>query len=75
MDSTAWPWGRALNVAEQALKAKPDSSQKLLAMTTAALAACNLKNGPKAKQYYPQLPVGRQSLIRQRCLANGVQLD
>lgn len=68
-------WGRALNVAEQALRAKPDSSTKLLAMTTAALAACNLKNTAKAKQYYPLLPVSRQSLIRQRCLANGVSLD
>jgi hypothetical protein len=68
----AGQWGRALNLAEQALRARPDNSTKLVAMTTAALSACNLKNLAKAKQYLLQLPASRQALIRQRCLANGV---
>ncbi len=50
------------------------------AQSNEELKAINLRiservNAGKAKQYYPQLPVTRQSLIRQRCLANGVSLD
>lgn len=67
-------WGRALTLAEQALRARPDAGTKLTAVTTAALAACNLKNLAKARQHYAQLPATRQLLIRQRCLANGVNL-
>ena len=70
----AGQWGKALNLSEQALRARPDPSTKLTALTTAVLSACNLKNLAKAKQYYGQLPVARQAMIRQRCLANGVNV-
>ncbi|MCC6997847.1 MAG: hypothetical protein IT370_24745 [Deltaproteobacteria bacterium] len=67
-------WGKALNLSEQALRARPDSSTRLAAVTTAALAACSLKNLAKARQHYAQLPAARQAMIRQRCLANGVDV-
>ena len=67
-------WGKALNLSEQALGARPDSGTRLAAVTTAALAACSLKNLAKARQHYAQLPAARQAMIRQRCLANGVDV-
>jgi hypothetical protein len=70
-------WGRALNFAEQSLRGAPDESTKLTAMTIAGISACNLSNRAKAKEYYGKLKlsVSRQNWIRQRCLANDVELD
>jgi len=65
-------WGKSLRSAEGALRAQPSSQD---ALTIAALAACNLKDAAKAKKYISKLGDARQSMARQSCLRNGVQID
>jgi pSer/pThr/pTyr-binding forkhead associated (FHA) protein len=69
----AGTYGRALSLAEQAMRAPGlDAGQKVRAVTIAALAACNLKNAAKAKQYIAQLPANRKPMVAQTCLKQGV---
>ena len=68
-------WGRALTLAEQAMKAPGiDAPNKSKAVTIAGLAACNTKNTAKAKTYYGMSPPARQTLLRQACLKQGIEL-
>ena len=71
----AGKWDEALRFAEHVLGAQPDGATQVKAATIAALAACNLKDAAKAKQHYAALPANRQTLVRQRCLANGVTVE
>ncbi len=73
--ASASQWGRALTLAEQAMKAPGiDAANKSKAVTIAGLAACNTKNAGKAKSYYGMSPPGRQTLLRQACLKQGIEL-
>ena len=71
----AGKWDEAMRFAEHVLGASPDGATQVKAATIAALAACNLKDAGKAKQHYAALPANRQTLVRQRCLANGVTVE
>jgi uncharacterized protein HemY len=65
-------YGKALRAAEEALKQDPKDQQ---ALTAAALAACNLQDGSKAKKYINKLGGQRQGMARQVCLRNNVTVD
>ena len=66
---------RALSLAESALRAPGvDATMKAKAVTLAGLAACNTKNAAKAKTYYNQVAATRQTLLRQACLKQGIDL-
>ncbi len=74
--ASAGQYGRALSLAESAMGAKDiDSTLKAKAVTLAGLAACNTKNAAKAKKYYGMSPAGRQTLLRQACLKQGIELQ
>jgi len=62
----------ALRTAETVLAKSPGHQ---IAITTAAIAACNLKHAGKAKQYLAQLQGQRQGMVRQVCLRNNVTVD
>ncbi len=65
-------FGRALRLCEDALRKQRGHQQ---AVMVCAIAACNLKNLTKAKQYYNQIQASsRKSMARQICLRNSVKL-
>lgn len=68
-------WGRALKLAEQSIGAKADGPTRARAAMVAALAACNLKNQGKAKTYYAMATPTSKTLVRQRCLSNGIEVQ
>lgn len=68
-------WARALKLAEQSIGAKADGATKSRAAMVAALAACNLKNQAKAKNYYSMATPSSRTLVRQRCLSNGIEVQ
>jgi pSer/pThr/pTyr-binding forkhead associated (FHA) protein len=68
-------WGRALKLAEQSIGAKADGPTRARAAMVAALAACNLKNQAKAKTYYAMATPTSKTLVRQRCLSNGIEVQ
>ncbi|MBZ0235790.1 MAG: hypothetical protein K8M05_25910, partial [Deltaproteobacteria bacterium] len=68
-------WARAMKLAEQAIGSKPDGATKARAAMVAALAACNLKNQSKAKAYYAMATPSSKTLVRQRCLSNGIEVQ
>jgi hypothetical protein len=71
-------WGKALALSERAVaaaQASGDTASRNRAATLAGLAACNLKDARRAKRYHAMVTGSAQSLLRQRCLANGVTLD
>jgi ABC transport system ATP-binding/permease protein len=68
----AGQYGKALRVAEEALRMQP-SDQEVL--TTAAIAACNLKQAEKVKKFTVKLSASRASMVRQICLRNNVTID
>ncbi len=68
-------WARAMKLAEQSIGAKADGPTKARAAMVAALAACNLKNQSKAKTYYSMATPTSKTLVRQRCLSNGIEVQ
>ena len=68
-------WARAMKLAEQSIGAKADGPTKARAAMVAALAACNLKNQSKAKSYYAMATPSSKTLVRQRCLSNGIEVQ
>jgi hypothetical protein len=60
----------ALASFEASMKCRPDAGLMRLAF----MAACRSKNAPKAKFYYPQLPVATTTGIIQICVRNGITL-
>jgi len=71
-------WARAMMLAEKALAAATssgDAATRARAAMVAGLAACNLKNEQKAKKYIALANPNTRTLLRQRCLANGVSID
>ncbi|KAB2910868.1 MAG: hypothetical protein F9K40_01830 [Kofleriaceae bacterium] len=64
-----------MKLAEQAIGSKPDGATKARAAMVAALAACNLKNQSKAKAYYAMATPSSKTLVRQRCLSNGIEVQ
>lgn len=65
-------YGKALRSAEEALKQDGGNQQ---ALTTAAIAACNLKDAAKAKKFIGRLSGQRQGMARQICLRQNVTID
>ena len=73
--ASAGQYGRALGLAEQAMKSPGiNATLKSKGVTLAGLAACNTKNASKAKTYYGMSPPARQTLLRQACLKQGIEL-
>jgi pSer/pThr/pTyr-binding forkhead associated (FHA) protein len=68
-------WARAMKLAEQSMGSKPSGATKARAAMVAALAACNLKNQSKAKSYYAMATPSSKTLVRQRCLSNGIEVQ
>ncbi len=62
-------YAEALRDSEEALRGEPGNAQ---ALTTAAIAACNLKDPGKAKRYLGKLSGARQAMIVQVCKRNGI---
>ena len=67
----AGEYGKALRLAEESLARGVTQP----ALTTAAIAACNLKEADKAKRYVAKLSGQRQGMVRQVCLRNNVSID
>ncbi len=68
-------WARAMKLAEQAIGAGAAGPTKARSAMVAALAACNLKNQGKAKTYYAMATPTSKTLVRQRCLSNGIEVQ
>jgi hypothetical protein len=61
-------WAKALALGERVLACTPSDPT---ATFLSALAACNLKDCPRAKKYVGRLSGAKQSMARQSCLRNG----
>ncbi|HVV84630.1 MAG TPA: hypothetical protein VHE35_16305, partial [Kofleriaceae bacterium] len=67
----AQQWQRALLLAEQALTAPGHVPEQDRSWLIAGLAACHVHDAKRARRYYQLVP-GRQPLIRQVCLHEGL---
>ncbi len=73
--ATAGQAARSLALAEAALQISSlTARERDMSTTLATLGACNTKNAGKAKKYYGLLPPTRQTLLRQACLKQGIEL-
>jgi hypothetical protein len=65
-------WGRALRLVDQALALDPTSQDALM---VGILAACNLHNADRARDYHDRISSpARRGMGRQSCLKNGVEI-
>lgn len=70
----AGQWKHALELAEHALADHPDASTAVRAHTTAALAACQLRDRAHARPHYATLVDPRKKQVARRCKQLGVRL-
>ncbi len=59
---------------EQALHGDIDEVSRAKAVTLAGLAACNTHSRAKARTYYKLSPPVRQTLLRQACIEQRIEL-
>ncbi len=70
-------WLRALTLAEKAMAtamAKGDDATRSRAAIVAALGACNIKDAGSARRHYTRAAPTARTMIRQRCLAQGIEI-